>query len=143
SKNLPGWDDLRSIIDNVPGPTIHKFTAIQFLLWAVIFVTAVILKIPYPMNSGNTWVIIGSLFPLMICLCALLRFTVLRRVISDEHLDILDPHEIHGRLQEIGDDPNEEKDPGMIPENETPEGPSSSSSADNPEPEDAAELKGD
>lgn len=128
SKNLPGWDDLREIIDNVPGPTINYYTAIQFLLWAVIFVTAVILKIPYPMNDDNTWVIIGSLFPVMIVLCAVWRFTIFRKIIPDEYLDILDPHETHGRLQEMVDDPNQEKDPDLHPQS-TPSGPSSSSSS--------------
>ena len=126
SKYLPGWDDLRSIIDNVPGPVIHKFTAIQFLLWAVIFVTAVILKIPYPMNDGNTWVVIGSLFPVMICLCAVIRFTSLKRAIPEAYLDLLDPHENHGRLQEIKESPTQEKDPDIILQNDTPSEPSSS-----------------
>jgi hypothetical protein len=83
SKHLPGWEDLREIIDTVPSTTIHTFTGIQFLLWGVIFVTAVILKLPYPMNDGNMWVIIGSLFPIFVVLCAVFRFTLLRKWIPD------------------------------------------------------------
>jgi hypothetical protein len=71
--------------------TLPPPTHAQFLLWAAIFVVAVILKIPFPMNDGNAWVIIGALFPAFIALCAVFRFTLLRRIISLEHLDVLDP----------------------------------------------------
>ena len=95
SKKLPAWEDFRDIIDGVPADVVNIFTAFQFVLWAVIFVVAVILKIPFPMNDGNTWVIIGSLFPVMIVLCAVLRFTVVPKFIEERHLALLDPHDVN------------------------------------------------
>lgn len=70
---------------------------IQFLLWLVVFLIAVILKIPFPMANGNTWVVIGSTFPILICLCAVFRFTLLPKFVTEEALLVLDPHDARGR----------------------------------------------
>jgi len=75
----------------VPAHIVNLYTLVQFALWAVIFAVAVIIKIPYPMNAGNNWVIVGSLFPLFIALCAVFRFTLFKRIIAVEFLEILDP----------------------------------------------------
>jgi len=97
SRDRKQWDDIRDIANLNPHSQTNVFTMIQFLLWLVVFLIAVILKIPFPMANGNTWVVIGSTFPILICLCAVFRFTLLPKFVTEEALLVLDPHDARGR----------------------------------------------
>ncbi|GMH55088.1 hypothetical protein TrST_g9773 [Triparma strigata] len=97
SRDRTQWDDIRDVVNVTPHRETNIFTTIQFILWFFVFIIAVILKIPFPMADGNTWVVVGSIFPILICLCALFRFTLLPKFVDEDALLVLDPHEARGR----------------------------------------------
>jgi hypothetical protein len=87
---MKAWDEYRHVLDNVPRRTINVFTAVQFALWLMTYVTAVLLPIIFPAADGNEWVVVGALFPLLIALCGVFRFTAMRKLIARRELRVLD-----------------------------------------------------
>jgi hypothetical protein len=88
------WGDMSHIMENVPHHTVVMFTLFQLALWIVIYVVAVLLKIVAPIEAGNTWVMVGALFPVIVCVYAIpVRSAVVPLLFSQRDLAIMDPDE--------------------------------------------------
>jgi len=88
------WGDMSHIMEHVPHHTVVKFSLFQFALWTFLYVLAVLLKIVAPIEDGNTWVMVGALFPVIVCLYAIpIRSSVIPLLFSERDLAMLDPDE--------------------------------------------------
>merc|ERR1711972_699786 len=69
-----------------------NFTLVQLSLWLFLYFVAVLLKDIFPIEDGNQWVMVGSIFPVLVCLYAIpIRTHLLPRCFSRSTLQMIDP----------------------------------------------------
>lgn len=85
------WGDMAHILNQVPKRAVAVFNLIQGSSFLTLYVVAVLLKIVFPIADGHNWVVVGSVFPVLVCLLAVpLRSHILPRLLDSSHLDVLD-----------------------------------------------------
>jgi len=88
------YPDLIHILDTVPYWSMLSFTLVQVVLWVLLYLIAVLLRDIFPVAAGNTWVMVGASFPVLVCIYAIpVRTHLLPLCFSPATLQALDPSE--------------------------------------------------
>jgi len=89
------WADMAHILEPVPGSATTAFTLLQLACFLLVYMVAVLLKDIFPVEDGNTWVTVGIIFPVIICLYAVpVRSHLLPRLFDARSLQALDGGEL-------------------------------------------------
>jgi len=97
------YPDLVHILDKVPYWSMLAFTMVQVVLWVLLYLIAVLLKDIFPVADGNTWVMVGASFPVLVCIYAIpVRTHLLPLCFSPSTLQALDPSEGHDAEEDHG-----------------------------------------
>jgi len=85
------FPDLLHVLDAVPYRTMLSFTLLQLALWLMLYIVAVLLKDIFPVEEGNTWVMVGAIFPVLVCIYAVpIRTHLIPKLFSEADLRALD-----------------------------------------------------